>query len=53
MSVKLHGKDAQEKGVIIDTTVQEKNATYPTDGKLTIKIREYMKMYNTQNALGT
>ena len=29
MSVALHGKDAQEKQVIIDTTVQEKNVTYP------------------------
>ena len=38
MSVKLHGKDAQEKQVIIDTTVQEKNVTYPTDGKLAIKM---------------
>ena len=30
MSVVLHGKDAQEKQVIIDTTVQEKSVTYPT-----------------------
>jgi len=38
MSVSLHGKDAQEKQVIIDTTVQEKNVMYPTDGKLAIKM---------------
>ncbi len=38
MSVRLHGKDAEEKQVIIDTTVQEKNVTYPTDGKLAIKM---------------
>ena len=38
MSVSLHGKAAQEKQVIIDTTVQEKNVTYPTDGKLAIKM---------------
>lgn len=31
MSVKLHGKAVEEKQVIIDTTVQEKNVTYPTD----------------------
>ena len=38
MSVGLHGKAAQEKQVIVDTTVQENNITYPTDGKLAIKI---------------
>ncbi len=36
MRVSLHGKDAEEKQVIIDATVQEKNVTYPTDGKLAI-----------------
>ncbi|KAF3981227.1 MAG: transposase, partial [Methylococcales symbiont of Hymedesmia sp. n. MRB-2018] len=38
MSVALHGKAAQEPTVLIDTTVQEKNITYPTDAKLAIKI---------------
>jgi IS5 family transposase len=38
MSVSLHGKAVEEKQVIIDTTVQEKNVTYPTDGKLAIKM---------------
>lgn len=38
MSVKLHGEQAEEKTVIIDSTVQEKNITYPTDAKLAIKI---------------
>ena len=34
MSVALHGKQALEDTVNIDTTVQEKNITYPTDAKL-------------------
>ncbi len=38
MSVQLHGKKALESSVNIDTTVQEKNITYPTDAKLAIKI---------------
>ena len=38
MSVELHGKPSQEATVLIDTTVQEKNITYPTDAKLAIKI---------------
>jgi hypothetical protein len=33
MSVALHGKQAQESSVLIDTTVQEKNITYPTDAE--------------------
>ena len=42
MSVALHGKAAEEKQVIIDTTVQEKNVTYPTDGKLAIKMTHHL-----------
>ncbi len=38
MSIGLHGKTALEPNVNIDTTVQEKNITYPTDAKLAIKI---------------
>lgn len=38
MSVGLHGRSALEDNVNIDTTVQEKNITYPTDSKLAIKI---------------
>lgn len=34
LSVQLFGKEAQEKEVLIDSTVQEKNITYPTDAKL-------------------
>jgi len=42
MSVSLHGKDAEESQVIVDTTVQENNITYPTDGKLAIKIINHL-----------
>ena len=37
-SVKLHGDVVNESQVNIDTTVQEKAITYPTDSKLAIKI---------------
>ena len=37
-SAQLHGKAAQEQEVVVDTTVQEKNITHPTDTKLTHKI---------------
>lgn len=37
-SIKIHKKKALEKEVVIDTTVQEKNITYPTDTKLHLKI---------------
>jgi len=42
MSVILHGKASEEKEVIVDTTVQENNITYPTDGKLAIKIINHL-----------
>jgi|GEM_PF-1812960 len=38
MSIALQGKAALEANVNIDTTVEEKNNTYPTDPKLAIKI---------------
>lgn len=38
MSIQIHGQRALEDNVNIDTTVQEKNITYPTDAKLAIKI---------------
>jgi hypothetical protein len=36
--MQYNGKQAQEATVLIDTTLQEKNITYPTDAKLAIKI---------------
>ena len=38
LSVALHGDAAEESTVLVDTTVQEKAITYPTDTKLAIKI---------------
>jgi len=37
-SVEMHGDAAEESQVVIDSTVQESNLTFPTDGKLAIKI---------------
>jgi IS5 family transposase len=37
-SILIHGKEVLNEAVSIDTTVQEKNITYPTDTKLAVKI---------------
>lgn len=37
-TVKLHAEAAKDKEVLVDTTVQEKNITYPTDTKLAKRI---------------
>jgi len=51
MSVSLHGKAAEEKEVIVDTTVQENNITYPTDGKLAIKIINHLHKIAKQESI--
>ena len=38
LSIALHGDASEEATVLVDTTVQEKAITYPTDSKLAIKI---------------
>lgn len=38
ISISLHGKEAMESEVVVDTTVQEKNISFPTDVKLHKKI---------------
>jgi IS5 family transposase len=40
ISIEMHGKSSMEEEVLIDTTVQEKNITFPTDVKLHKKIVE-------------
>lgn len=37
-SIRINGKDGREQDATTDTTVQEKNITYPTDNKLHRKI---------------
>lgn len=37
-SIRVNGKDSEDDNVNIDTTVQEKNITFPTDAKLHKKI---------------
>jgi len=37
-SIRINGKDGREQEATVDTTVQEKNITYPTDNKLHRKI---------------
>ena len=38
ISVEIHGNQTLESEIVVDTTVQEKNVTFPTDTKLRVKI---------------
>jgi IS5 family transposase len=38
VSIHLHGEKVEEKVIHVDTTVQEKNITFPTDDKLYLKV---------------
>ncbi len=42
-SIRVNGKDGSAPNVSVDTTVQEKNITYPTDAKLHHKIIQKCK----------
>ena len=42
-SIRINGDDSQEKDIYIDTTVQEKNITFPTDDKLEKNHQEVSK----------
>lgn len=44
-SIRINGDDSEDKDIYIDTTVQEKNITFPTDDKLAKKIiKKCLKM---------
>ena len=45
LTVRLHCGSEVEEEVLVDTTVQEKNITYPTDTKLALKIIDYCWSY--------
>lgn len=51
VSVQLFGQEAQEKEVLIDSTVQEKNITYPTDAKLHKRIIEKINKIAKQEGI--
>src|SRR5690606_6471975 len=38
VTARMHGSKAEESEVVVDTTVQEKNITHPTDSKLYSRI---------------
>ena len=42
-SIRINGKDSNDSNVSVDTTVQEKNITFPTDAKLHRKIIDKCK----------
>ena len=51
VSIRLFGKESQEKEVLIDSTVQEKNITYPTDAKLHKRIIEKVNKISKQEGI--
>jgi IS5 family transposase len=51
VSVQLFGKEAQEKEVLIDSTVQDRNITYPTDAKQHKRITEKVNKIAKQEAI--
>ncbi len=50
-SIRVNGKDSDDDNVNIDTTVQEKNITYPTDTKLHQKIIKKCQKIAIENDL--
>ena len=50
-SIRVNGDDANDGNVSVDTTVQEKNITYPTDSKLHNKIIKRCKQISAKEQL--
>jgi IS5 family transposase len=50
-SIRINGKDSNDPNVSIDTTVQEKNITFPTDAKLHRKIIKKCKAITDKEEL--
>lgn len=50
-SIRINGKDAEENEATTDTTVQEKNITFPTDSKLHKKIIKHCKSIAAKEGL--
>lgn len=50
-SIRINGEDSDDDDVNIDTTVQEKNITFPTDGKLHRKIIDKCKQIAKEQAI--
>ena len=46
LTVAMHGETIKEKEIVVDTTVQEKNITYPTDSKHYVKMIKRIWRYN-------
>ena len=51
-SILLHGAKVLQEDVSIDTTVQEKNITYPTDTKLAVKIIKQCRQVAEKEGVG-
>ena len=51
LSIDIHGKSSKDTAIKVDTTVQEKNITFPTDTKLHKKIIEKCQKIAQDNAI--
>jgi len=50
-SIRINGKDGEEEHISVDTTVQEKNITFPTDNKLYLKLIKQCRRIAQQEGL--